>query len=74
MMLDLDAGGWLWKAERKGPTARVVATSYIRTCLGGREPEDNNHVLCRILDNACAEEKCRVTRWTAAVPTIHGED
>jgi len=30
----MDDGEWLWKAERRGPTAmRGVAMSYIRTCL-----------------------------------------
>ena|SRR6218665_321051 len=36
----LDDGRWLWKAERKGPTTRGVATSYTRTCVGSREPEE----------------------------------
>jgi len=36
----LDDGGRLWKVERIGPTTEEVMTSYIRTCLGGREPEE----------------------------------
>src|SRR6218665_673376 len=33
-------GRQYWKAKRRGPT-RGVMTSYIRTCLGGRESEGN---------------------------------
>ena len=36
----LDDSGWLWKTDRRGPTRRGVAKSYVRTCLLGREPEE----------------------------------
>jgi len=29
----------IWKSERRGPTVNWMATSYIWTCLRGREPE-----------------------------------